>query len=82
MSRTLKIDPQFSIDESRKIVDTRNRFLMNDCYSMRWFVLSFAFLLVCFICANCSHSDTKVTENTDDYICEIDVLANLSNTQK
>ena len=27
MNRILKIDPQFPIDESRKIVDTRNRII-------------------------------------------------------
>jgi len=82
MSRIFKINPQFSIDESRKIVDTRNRFLMNDCHSMRWLVLSFALLLVCFICANCMRSAQKVAENTDDSIREIDIITNLSNTQK
>ena len=82
MSRIFKINPQFSIDESRKIVDTRNRFLMNDCHSMRWLVLSFALLLTCFICANCMRSAQKVAENTDYSIREIDIITNLSNTQK
>jgi len=27
MNRIIKIDPQFSIDESRKIIDTRNRII-------------------------------------------------------
>ena len=82
MSRILKIYPQFSIDESRKIVDTRKRLLINVCHSMRWLVLFFAFSLVCFICANCTQSEKKVKETTDDYIREIDIITNLSNTQK
>ena len=57
-------------------------FLINDCHNMRWLVLFFALLLICFICANCTHSTKKVAENIEDNIKEIDVLANLSNTQK
>ena len=58
---------------------TSSAFLISDCYNMRWF---FAFLLICFLFVNCTHPTKKVTENTNDYIKEIDVSANLSRTQK
>ena len=70
-------------DHFKNEANSKSRaFLINDCHNMRWFVLFFALLFTCFICTNCTHSTKKVAENIDNNIKGIDVLANLSNTQK
>ena len=56
--------------------------LINDYHNFRWLVLFIDFLLIFFICTNCTHTAKKVSENADGYVREIDILVNLSNTRK
>ena len=74
----MKIEDNFK-NEANSKKHTSRVFLRNDCHNIRWLVLFFAFSLMCFICINCANSTKKVTE---DSIREIDIVANLSNTQK
>ena len=74
----MNIEEHFK-NETNSKSHTIRAFLINDCHNMRWLV----FLLICFICANCTHSTkTVAAEYTDDSIREIDIITNMSNTQK